>query len=70
MAGEKVVGPAWRGIQKPPIEKAKSFRQIEAELVKSINGSDGHNYYVLHVLMDSQRRIAEYARTSPKPFSA
>ncbi len=32
------------------------------EFVKSLNGSDSNTYYVLHALMDSQRRIAEHAR--------
>lgn len=44
------------------IEKANTFRDWEAELAKSLNGSDGATYYVTHVLMDSQRRIAECAK--------
>ena len=37
-------------------------QQMEAGLVRSLNGSDSQTYYVLHVLMDSQRRVAEYAK--------
>ena len=44
------------------IERVDSFAQMEADLVRSLNGSDSQAYYVLHVLMDSQRRVAEYAK--------
>lgn len=44
------------------IGKVESFAEIEAEFIKSVNGSDSQTYYILHVLMDSQRRVAEYAK--------
>ena len=44
------------------VEKADSFVDGEMELVRSLNGSDTNSYYVLHVVMDSQRRIAEHAK--------
>jgi len=44
------------------VERADSFMDGEGELVKSPNGSDSNTYYVLHVLIDSQRRIAEHAK--------
>lgn len=43
------------------IEKSKAFGGRETEVIKSLNGHDPQTYYALHVLMDSQRRIAEYA---------
>jgi phosphate uptake regulator len=43
-------------------EKVKAFEEEETQVVRSLNGSDGQTYYVTHVLMDSQRRIAEYAK--------
>lgn len=44
------------------IEKAKAFVEGETEVIRSMNGSDSQTYYTLHVLMDSQRRVAEYAK--------
>jgi len=44
------------------IEKSKAFVEKETEVIRSLNGYDSQTYYTLHVLMDSQRRIAEYAR--------
>jgi len=44
------------------IEKTKEFVNREAELIHSLEGSDSQTYYMLHLLMDSQRSIAEYAR--------
>ena len=44
------------------IEKARAFVEGETEVIKSLNGSDSQTYYALHVLMDSQRRVAEYAK--------
>ncbi|HXY56655.1 MAG TPA: PhoU domain-containing protein [Nitrososphaerales archaeon] len=44
------------------VQKAESFVDSEMEFVRSLNGSDSHTYYVLHVLLDSQRRIAEHAK--------
>lgn len=44
------------------IEKSNAFVEHESEIVRSLNGSDGQTYHMLHFLMDSQRRIAEYAK--------
>lgn len=44
------------------IERSKRFVERETETIKSLDGSESQTYYTLHVLMDSQRRIAEYAR--------
>ena len=44
------------------VQKAESFVDSEMEFVRSLNGSDSRTYYVLHVLLDSQRRIAEHAK--------
>ncbi len=43
-------------------EKTGTFVQRETEVIRSLNGNDPQTYYTLHVLLDSQRRIAEYAR--------
>lgn len=44
------------------IEKSKFFVEGETEVIRSLNETDTQAYYMLHFLMDSQRRIAEYAR--------
>ncbi len=44
------------------VEKAKQFVQMENELVMSLDGKTIEEYYTIHVLVDSQKRIAEYSR--------
>jgi phosphate uptake regulator len=44
------------------IDASMVFVEKESEVVRSLNESHSTTYYVLHRLMDSQRRIAEYAR--------
>ncbi len=44
------------------IEKAKDFVHKEGEVIRTLNGNDGQNYYSLHLVMDSQKRMAEYAK--------
>jgi phosphate uptake regulator len=44
------------------VEKAKKFIEMEIDLVSSLDENDMKSYYTIHVLVDSQRRIAEYAR--------
>jgi len=44
------------------IDKSKAFVENEMDVIRSLSGSDSQTYYTLHVLVDSQRRIAEYAR--------
>ena len=43
------------------IEKSRQFVGKETELIRLLNGNNPQTYYALHVLMDSQRRMAEYA---------
>jgi phosphate uptake regulator len=44
------------------VERAKAFVGRETEVTKLLDESESETYYALHVLLDSQRRIAEYAR--------
>lgn len=44
------------------IDKARDFVQKENEMIRTLNGNDSQTYYSLHFLMDSQRRMAEYAK--------
>jgi phosphate uptake regulator len=44
------------------VEKAKHFVVMEDDLIGSLGGSGFEESYTLHVLIDSQKRIAEYAR--------
>ena len=44
------------------VEKAKRFVQMENELVKSLEEGSIEEYYTIHILVDSQKRIAEYSR--------
>lgn len=44
------------------VERSKRFVERETEMIKSLEEGDSQNYYTWHVLMDSLRRIAEYAR--------
>jgi phosphate uptake regulator len=44
------------------IERSKTFVQRSAEATRLINEEDPRTFYSLHVLLDSQKRIAEYAR--------
>jgi len=44
------------------VEKSKAFVEREVESIRSLDGSDSQTYYTLHALMDSQKRVAEYAR--------
>ena len=44
------------------IEKSKLFAEREPEVVRTLDVKDAQAYYILHAVMDSQRRIAEYAR--------
>ena len=44
------------------IDKSRAFVENEIDVIPSLNGIDSQTYYTLHVLMDSQRRVAEYAR--------
>lgn len=44
------------------IEKSRAFVERETEVIRMLSGENSQTYYSLHVLMDSQRRIAEYAR--------
>jgi phosphate uptake regulator len=44
------------------VEKAKKFVEMESDLVSSLDEKDIKSYYTIHVLVDSQRRMAEYAR--------
>jgi len=43
------------------IEKAKQFNEIERMVVSSVDQKDLESYYAIHVIMDSLRRIVEYA---------
>ncbi len=43
------------------IEKAKQFNEIERMMVSSVDQKDLESYYAIHVIMDSLRRIVEYA---------
>jgi hypothetical protein len=43
-------------------EKVKAFEEEETEVIRSLNGSESQTYYTLHILMDSQRRVAEYVK--------
>jgi phosphate uptake regulator len=44
------------------VEKSRVFVEKETGVIRSLSESDSQTYYTLHVLMDSQRRIAEYAK--------
>ena len=44
------------------VEKSRAFAEKETEVIRPLDGKDGQTYYTLNVLMDSQRRIAEYAK--------
>jgi len=44
------------------VEKTNKFIEMETELFGSLGENDLKSYYTIHVLVDSQRRIAEYAR--------
>jgi len=44
------------------VEKAKRFIEMEDEFVRSLDEKEMQTYYTIHVLVDSQKRIAEYAR--------
>jgi len=44
------------------VEKSKRFVVMEAGMLDSIRRSDSRTYYMLHLLMDSQKNIVEYAR--------
>ena len=44
------------------VEKAKRFSQMEDDLVRSLDERDIQTYYTINTLVDSQKRIAEYAR--------
>jgi phosphate uptake regulator len=44
------------------VEKARRFVEMEDELVQSLDEKDIKTYYTIHLLVDSQKRIAEYAR--------
>ena len=44
------------------VEKAKRFMETDDDMVRSLDEKDSDSYYVIHVLVDSQKRIAEYAR--------
>jgi hypothetical protein len=44
------------------IDASNVFVDREAEVIKSLDEVDSQTYYVLHLAMDSQRRVAEYAR--------
>jgi len=44
------------------VERAKKFVEMENDLVNSLDQADIRSYYTIHVLVDSQKRIAEYAR--------
>jgi phosphate uptake regulator len=44
------------------VEQARKFIEMESDLVSSLDEKDINSYYTIHVLVDSQRRIAEYAR--------
>jgi phosphate uptake regulator len=44
------------------VEKAKRFSQLEDDLVRSLDEQDIQTYYTINTLVDSQKRIAEYAR--------
>jgi phosphate uptake regulator len=44
------------------IDASKVFVGKETEVINSLDATDTTTYYKLHRLMDSQRRIAEYAR--------
>jgi phosphate uptake regulator len=44
------------------VEKAKRFSQMEDDLVRSLDEKEIQTYYTINTLVDSQKRIAEYAR--------
>ena len=44
------------------VERAKKFLEMETELLGSLDENDMTSYYTIHVLIDSQKRVAEYAR--------
>ncbi len=44
------------------VEKAKRFVEMEIDLLSSLDENDMKSYYAIHVLVDSQKRIAEYAK--------
>ncbi len=44
------------------VEKARAFVERESEAIGSLEGGSSRTSYTLHVLMDSQRRVAEYAK--------
>jgi phosphate uptake regulator len=44
------------------VERVRKFGENENEMLKALEDSDINDHYTLHILIDSQRRIAEYAR--------
>jgi phosphate uptake regulator len=44
------------------VEKAKRFVDMEDELIRSLDEREIQAYYTIQLLVDSQKRIAEYAR--------
>jgi phosphate uptake regulator len=44
------------------VEGCQRFVEEEMAVLKSLDGNDVEQYYAIHIIADSQKRIAEYAR--------
>lgn len=44
------------------VEEAQRFGEAEMAMMKSLDGKDIEQYYAIHTIAESQKRIAEYAR--------
>jgi phosphate uptake regulator len=44
------------------VDRAKKFTAVENDPMRSLQMNDTRDYFTMHLLVDSQRRIAEYAR--------
>ena len=44
------------------VERSRRFAEKETEMARSLNDGEGQGQYSIHVIMDMQRRIAEYAK--------